>query len=73
MVQLFGLPMRIAAMYIQMVQTWPGMFDFLEASSTLNTDADCSAPFANDVATDPPVTASSLEVKISAYIAIQQL
>ena len=72
-VQSFGTPLRIAAMYIQMLQTLPSMFDFLEAASTLNTDADYSAPVMDDVKADPPAIVSSLVVRISAYLEIQQL
>ena len=40
------------------------MFEFLGASLTPDTDVYCAAICTADVATDPPATASSLEVRI---------
>ena len=73
MVKLIAPPLRIVEMWINMGQTWDGMFDFLKASLTPNADADCTEISAADVAADPPTTASSLEVMISAALDIQQL
>ena len=44
-----------------MGKTWSGIFEFLKASSM--SDADDAA--------DPPATASSLELRISAALVIQ--
>ena len=60
-------------MWIHMGQTWASMLEFLAPSSTPDADTDCATISAADVAADPPVTASSLEVRIPAALAIQRL
>ena len=59
-----GSNINCAAAAIQMGQTWASMFEFLEASSTPDADADCTAIFAAGIMADPPATLSSLEVRI---------
>ena len=48
------------------------MFEFLGESLTPDTDVDCAEIYAADVVTDPPATASSLEVRIPKYLLIQR-
>ena len=51
-------------MYIEMGKTWVSTFKFLEASSTLDADADGAEISVTDGTADTPATASSLEVSI---------
>ena len=60
-------------MWIKMGQTWAGMFEFLEASSTLDADTDYAAVSTNDVVADTHANVSSLEVRIPTYMVIQRL
>ena len=62
----------IAEMWVQMGVNWSGMFEFLEASSTSDTDVDGAALPVDKIVEDPPMTASSLEVGIYKFLLIQQ-
>ena len=48
----------IAAIWIQMGQTWSIVFKFLVSSLTPDADADCTTISAADAAADTPATAS---------------
>ena len=62
----------IAAMWVHMGGNWAGMFEFLEASTTSDTDVDGAALPVDEIVEYLPMTASSLEVEIYKFLLIQQ-
>ena len=56
-----------------MGKTWANMFEFLEAYLTLYDGTYCAAISVADVTADPLEIESSLEVRISTALVIQQL
>ena len=52
-------------------KTWAEMFNFLEASSILDADYDCTYLPAANFSSDNTVTASYLEVSISTALVVQ--
>ena len=60
-------------MWRQMEQTWASMFEFFEVSSAPDADTDCAVIYAADIAANPHMAASSLELRIPTALFIQQL
>ena len=67
------LYLMIEMMCLHMVQTWNDMLKLLEASLILDADEYCAALSTDNDVANPNNTASYLEARISADMAIQRL